>query len=150
MLKYRPNGEKLVFDEEGNARAAYELEDETKFREKGLAEEQREKFVLQEREKVARHDLEDKAVVKEKRLEKKIRRKQREKEAAKAAVAQTGGYESDDDNAPKRDLLQDKTRQDEDADEGALGFEDLENHGCWFDGLSALKCAREWNSHLTT
>ncbi|BFZ59770.1 ATP-dependent RNA helicase dbp4 [Saitoella coloradoensis] len=81
MLKYRGNGEKLIFDEEGNAHKLYELEDEASFKKKGDVTEQQKKFVEEERKRVEEADIEDKAQAKEKKREKRRRQLEREREA---------------------------------------------------------------------
>ncbi|KAF2637070.1 DEAD-domain-containing protein [Massarina eburnea CBS 473.64] len=79
LLKFMDTGKKLVYDEDGNAHQAYELEDEADFRSKGLPEEQRQKFVEAAREVVAQADVDDKAMAKTKRKEKMRKRKDRER-----------------------------------------------------------------------
>ena len=80
LLKFKGKGTKLVFDDEGEAHPIYELEDETKFREQGDAETQRERFVTNEGLKLQSADTADKAAMKLKRREKMLKRKQRENE----------------------------------------------------------------------
>ncbi|KAH8700806.1 putative DEAD box RNA helicase [Talaromyces proteolyticus] len=82
LLKYKGHGTKLLFDEEGNAHNAYELEDEDKFRAGGDADTQRAKFLDAEAEKTRAADIEDKEVAKQKKREKKEKRKARERELA--------------------------------------------------------------------
>jgi ATP-dependent RNA helicase DDX10/DBP4 len=106
MLKYRDRGERLVFDDDGTARPVYELEDEEKFKARGEVEVQRQKFVDEEREKVAAHDVEDKRRVKERRLEKKIKRKQREKDEKAGAAAVKAGGENEEGDGQAVDLRQ--------------------------------------------
>ncbi|KAL2070565.1 hypothetical protein VTL71DRAFT_13591 [Oculimacula yallundae] len=91
MLKLKEKGTKQVFDEDGNARPVYVLEDEDAFRKRGTAEDQRAKFLEEESAKVREADLEDKQLAKEKKREKREKRKARE-----AAERE----ESDDDEAP--------------------------------------------------
>lgn len=78
MLKFKGNPTKLVYDEDGNAHAVYELQDEDDFAEAGPAEEQRRKFVEGETERVREADVDDKAHAKQKRREKRDKRKARE------------------------------------------------------------------------
>ena len=80
LLKYKGKGTKLVFDDEGEAHPIYELEDEQKFRQQGDAEEQREKYVADEGQRLKAIDPSDKLAMKAKRKEKMEKRKQREKE----------------------------------------------------------------------
>ncbi|KAL1587383.1 hypothetical protein WHR41_03936 [Cladosporium halotolerans] len=82
LLKLKGQGQKLVFDEDGNAHQLYELEDENDFRARGEAEDQRRKFLEEEAERVAEADVADKALVKEKRRAKKEKRKERERAEA--------------------------------------------------------------------
>ncbi|RSM14320.1 ATP-dependent RNA helicase DBP4 [Fusarium oligoseptatum] len=56
MAKFKGNSTKLVFDEEGNAHAVYELQDEEDFHQEGPAEEQRRKFVEDETTRVKEAD----------------------------------------------------------------------------------------------
>jgi ATP-dependent RNA helicase DDX10/DBP4 len=115
LLKYREKGQRLVFDDDGEAHPIYELEDEEEFKRRGLPEQQRQRFIEEERGKVSMQDLDDKLTVKVKRKEKNDRRRQREREEAER---KQGDYEQDedgedgeyDDNGDQdhgRDLLQD-------------------------------------------
>ncbi|KAG9957684.1 P-loop containing nucleoside triphosphate hydrolase protein, partial [Aureobasidium melanogenum] len=79
LLKFKESGQKLVFDDEGNAHQIYELEDEDAFKAKGTAEEQRKKFLEEEAQRVRESDLLDKALAKEKKRAKKEKRKERER-----------------------------------------------------------------------
>ncbi|CAD6967110.1 unnamed protein product [Tilletia controversa] len=91
----RGSGDKLIFDDEGNARSAYAITSEETFlgtvaeREGGIADEIR-RFGEEEREALRERDVLDKERVREKRREKK----RREKERAKGAVE---GGSSDED-----------------------------------------------------
>ncbi|THX26605.1 P-loop containing nucleoside triphosphate hydrolase protein, partial [Aureobasidium pullulans] len=67
LLKFKESGQKLVFDDDGNAHQIYELEDEDAFKAKGTAEEQRQKFLEEEAQRVRESDLLDKALAKEKK-----------------------------------------------------------------------------------
>ncbi|KAF1989272.1 DEAD-domain-containing protein [Aulographum hederae CBS 113979] len=91
LLKLKDKGTKLVFDDEGNARPLYELEDEEAFKARGKPEMQRERFVEMERGRVEEVDREDKARAKERRREKVRKRKERERREVE------GGGEADDD-----------------------------------------------------
>lgn len=79
LLKFKESGTKLVFDDEGNAHQIYELEDEDAFKAKGTAEEQRQKFLEEEAQRVRESDLLDKALAKEKKRQKREKRKERER-----------------------------------------------------------------------
>jgi len=94
LLKFKESGQKLVFDDEGNAHQIYELEDEDAFKAKGTAEEQRKKFLEEEAQRVRESDLLDKALAKEKKRAKKEKRKERER-------GEEAGSEDDEDEGPQ-------------------------------------------------
>lgn len=79
LLKFKGHGQKIVFDDDGNARSLYELVDEDEFRAQGPVEELRRLFVEGEGEKVAEADLEDKELARQKRKEKRERQKMLER-----------------------------------------------------------------------
>ncbi|KAG0368962.1 P-loop containing nucleoside triphosphate hydrolase protein [Gamsiella multidivaricata] len=79
-LKNQGKGNKLIFDEEGQAHEIYELEDEASFHAKGDASSQQKEFLEKERKVMDKADTIDKSAAKEKLREKKLRRKQRERE----------------------------------------------------------------------
>ncbi|KAH6894541.1 P-loop containing nucleoside triphosphate hydrolase protein [Thelonectria olida] len=93
MLKFKGNPTKMVFDEDGNAHAVYELQDEDDFRGDGTAEEQRQKFVEGETSRVREADVDDKLHAKQKRREKRDKRKARE-------AMERNGIDPDGDEAP--------------------------------------------------
>ncbi|KAH6672773.1 DEAD/DEAH box helicase [Plectosphaerella plurivora] len=80
MLKFKGTATKLIFDEDGVGRPLYELQDEKDFAASGPAEEQRQRFVEGEAEKVKEADEDDKQLAKDKRREKRLKRKAREAE----------------------------------------------------------------------
>ncbi|KAJ0161196.1 ATP-dependent RNA helicase dbp-4, partial [Colletotrichum tanaceti] len=80
MLKFKGRGQKLVFDEDGNAHAIYELQDEDDFVREGPAEELRRRFVADEAARVKEADVEDKLAAKGRLKEKRLKRKAREAE----------------------------------------------------------------------
>ncbi|KAL4891544.1 ATP-dependent RNA helicase dbp4 [Aspergillus ambiguus] len=80
LLKFKGKGSKLIYDDEGNPHELYEMEDEEQFRAKGDAREQQARFLAAEAERTRMADVEDKALVKQKRREKKEKRKARERE----------------------------------------------------------------------
>ncbi|RPA71482.1 DEAD-domain-containing protein [Ascobolus immersus RN42] len=82
LAKLKPKGTKLIFDDEGTAHPLYELENLDDFSKAGTAQEQREKFVDAERERVKVEDEVDRELAKQKRREKKEKRKRREREEA--------------------------------------------------------------------
>jgi ATP-dependent RNA helicase DDX10/DBP4 len=95
MLKFKGSATKLVFDDDGNAHAIYELQDEEDFKEDGDAEEQRRKFLEGETERVKEADVDDKALAKQRKREKKEKRKAAER------MERNGGYADDDGDAPQ-------------------------------------------------
>lgn len=80
LLKLKEKGSKLVFDDEGNPRQIYELEDENQFNQRGPAAAQKDQFLEKEQERLRAADLVDKETAKEKKRER--REKQRAREAA--------------------------------------------------------------------
>ncbi|KAK2031357.1 DEAD/DEAH box helicase [Colletotrichum zoysiae] len=80
MLKFKGRGQKLVFDDDGNAHPIYELRDEDDFGREGPAEELRQRFVDDEAARVREADVEDKAAARERLKEKRLKRKAREAE----------------------------------------------------------------------
>jgi len=87
LAALKSKGVKLRFDDEGNARSAYELQAEEKFLASGAPEDQRKSFLQQEEEKVKIADVEDRDLAKRKKREKKEKRKQREREAMGEVMA---------------------------------------------------------------
>lgn len=78
--KTKGNPTKLVFDDEGNPHAIYELGGEEDFLKAGSAEVQKKEFIDKESEAMKAVDVEDKQVARDKRLEKKRRRQERMRE----------------------------------------------------------------------
>lgn len=81
MLKLKGQGTKVTFDDDGQARSAYELQDLEAFEAAGGAQQQREAYVRAEAERMREADVVDRQVAREKRQEKKRKRKEREREA---------------------------------------------------------------------
>lgn len=79
LLKFKGHGQKLVFDDDGNAHPVYELIGEDEFKQQGPVDELRRQFVDQETEKVQEADVEDKELAKARRKEKRERRKELER-----------------------------------------------------------------------
>jgi len=79
MAKYKSTGTKLVFDDEGEAHAIYEMKDDVEFRDKKRAKELGREFAEQQRGQMVQADAEDKEVAKDKKKEKKRKRKERER-----------------------------------------------------------------------
>ncbi|GMM30054.1 RNA-dependent ATPase [Martiniozyma asiatica (nom. inval.)] len=151
-------GSKFVFDDDGEARPAYELDNEEDF----LAEDanvQKEEFLNTEKEKMAIYDEVDKGVAKEKRQEKKRRRKELERiengdysDASDEEPVYILGGDNEDDNVDlDRDLEDssdeeperkkqkkwfesDKYKQREATDDGIIEIEQPET----IDDLEAL------------
>lgn len=78
MLKFKGNPTKLVFDDDGEAHAIYELQDKGDFDQQGPAHEQRQRFVESEAARVRDADVDDKQLAKQRKREKRDRRKARE------------------------------------------------------------------------
>jgi ATP-dependent RNA helicase DDX10/DBP4 len=93
MLKFKGLGTKMVFDDEGEAHALYEMQGEEDFKQDGPAEEQRQRFVEGEFTRVKEADVDDKLLAKQKRKEKRDKRKAREREerALERAERRGGG-----------------------------------------------------------
>lgn len=104
MLKFKGRGEKLVFDEDGNAHQIYELQNEDDFEKEGPAEALRKKFVEGEAARVKEADVDDKLAAKGRLKEKRLKRKQREAEERGEVVPKgaegpqvAGGDDGDED-----------------------------------------------------
>ncbi|KAI7904778.1 P-loop containing nucleoside triphosphate hydrolase protein [Cokeromyces recurvatus] len=95
-VKTMPRGEKVLFDEEGNAHAMYELVDEEDFLKEGDVKSQIKAFIEEKGEAMQTADKEDKEIAKQKRLEKKIKRKERERAAMKEEMGEA--YSSEEEN----------------------------------------------------
>ncbi|KAK0512377.1 hypothetical protein JMJ35_005505 [Cladonia borealis] len=74
LLKLKPKGKKLVFDESGNPQEIYELESESQFQAHGPADSQKAKFLAAEQERLQNADVADKQAAKAKRKEKREKR----------------------------------------------------------------------------
>lgn len=102
LAKLKPKGTKLIFDDDGNSHAMYELQDEDGFRADGTAEAQRRRFVEEEGRKVREADVQDRVLAKEKRREKKEKRRRREaEEAARDAEAEAEAEAEESDGGVK-------------------------------------------------
>ena len=82
LAKAGPRGTKLLFDEDGRAHELYEFRDVKDVDVKR----DRTEFMRKEIGKMQRADVDDKAVVKEKRREKKRKRKEREREEVSPTI----------------------------------------------------------------
>ncbi|KAF4778846.1 DEAD/DEAH box helicase [Colletotrichum scovillei] len=105
MLKFKGRGEKLVFDEDGNAHQIYELQNEDDFEKEGPAEALRKKFVEGEAARVKEADVDDKLAAKGRLKEKRLKRKQREAEERGEVVpkgAEGPQYSGSEDERPKK------------------------------------------------
>lgn len=71
LLKLKDKGTKLVFDDQGQARQIYELEDENQFRQRGTADMQKVQFLDAEQRKLQAADIADKQTARNKRKKKK-------------------------------------------------------------------------------
>ena len=74
LLKLKPKGKKLVFDDSGTAHEIYELEHESQFQAQGPADSQKAKFLAAEQERLQNADVADKQAARAKRKEKRERR----------------------------------------------------------------------------
>ncbi|KAL4398844.1 ATP-dependent RNA helicase Dbp4 [Malassezia pachydermatis] len=100
----RGSGDRVVFDDEGNARSLYELQDEHAFHAQGDVRAQIEQHAEAERARMAEADVIDKDRAKQKRQEKRRRMKEIErmqaemhgKRPASSHVAMEGEWDSDD------------------------------------------------------
>jgi ATP-dependent RNA helicase DDX10/DBP4 len=78
MVKYRGLGEKLVFDDDGQAHQVYEMKDADELARKGVdVMKLGKEFAEEQRGMMKEVDVVDKAIVKDKRKEKKRRQKER-------------------------------------------------------------------------
>ncbi|THW21702.1 P-loop containing nucleoside triphosphate hydrolase protein [Aureobasidium pullulans] len=131
LLKFKESGQKLVFDDDGNAHQIYELEDEDAFKAKGTAEEQRQKFLEEEAQRVRESDLLDKALAKEKKRAKKEKRKEREREENASDEEEGEGETLPDASADFKKFLAG-------SEDGSEGEEDDEQpkkkQKKWFEG----------------
>ena len=80
LLRFKGRGEKVVFDDEGEAHHPYRIRDEAAFRADGDAEAQRRAFVEAEAARARGADPEDKQAHRDRLREKRERRKARERE----------------------------------------------------------------------
>lgn len=81
----RGSGDRVVFDDEGNARSLYELQDERAFRAEGDVDAQIAAHEAEERARMAAADVGDKERARQKRLEKKWRQKELERQLEEQA-----------------------------------------------------------------
>ena len=95
LLKLKGKGSKLLFDDEGNARQMYELENEDDFNARGPASDQQRRFVETQQPRLREADLADKQLAKEKRKAKREKQKERERAEADGEVkgVELGGGE---------------------------------------------------------
>ncbi|KAG5519736.1 hypothetical protein PMAC_000009 [Pneumocystis sp. 'macacae'] len=73
MLKYRPKGTKLIYDDDGNIYDVYKFQDEASFHKVGTIDDQKTKYIEKEKEKMLENDILDKIETKEKRHQKRKR-----------------------------------------------------------------------------
>ncbi|XBW35993.1 hypothetical protein QEN19_001568 [Hanseniaspora menglaensis] len=90
ILLNQGSSKKLVFDDEGNAKPAYQVLGEEQFAKDGDLETQLEKFITKENENMKVADIDDKEVAKAKKQEKKRKRQERQR------MEVEGKYESSD------------------------------------------------------
>ncbi|KKF93034.1 ATP-dependent RNA helicase dbp-4 [Ceratocystis platani] len=141
LLKYRGPAEKIVFDDEGNPRAIYELKNEEDFKNEGPVEEQIRRFVTEEAQALKDADADDKKLAKQRRKEKRDKRKQREREEELGYAAPRAG--SGDEGAGSDGDYSD----DGDADAGVqLAGGDYEDPSAALDFLRSLPIAASGNN----
>ncbi|CAI8504840.1 unnamed protein product [Hanseniaspora opuntiae] len=90
ILLSQGSSKKFVFDDEGNAKPAYEVLGEAEFAKDGDLETQLGKFIAKENELMKTADIDDKNIAKAKKLEKKRKRQEKER------MLQESYYNSDD------------------------------------------------------
>ncbi|KAI9723928.1 MAG: ATP-dependent RNA helicase dbp4 [Candelaria pacifica] len=97
LLKLRGRGTKLIYDANGIAHPIYELENEEQFKQRGTAEDQREKFLNQEKKRIQAADLADKQVAKDKRKQRKEKKRISEEadEEEESFRAELAPYDAD-------------------------------------------------------
>jgi len=115
LLRFKGKGDKVVFDDEGNAHHPYRLRDEADFAAEGDAEAQRQRFVEGESARVKEADVDDKITAKDRKREKKERRKARE--AAEAAGIEWSGGKG---NKGKQVVMLPSDEDEDDVDPLAL------------------------------
>ena len=116
----RGKADKIVFDDEGNARSLYELQNEEAFRQQGDVAAQIAAHEAEERARMAEADVVDKERAKRKRQEKKRRAKEIERQLAeangtRAPAAEFAGGELDVDDLPDLVLPGDASGDDDEA-----------------------------------
>ncbi|KAL5514712.1 hypothetical protein ACEPAG_2028 [Sanghuangporus baumii] len=118
MLKYKGQGEKLLFDDEGKAHKIYEMREvEEEFKDRDALDVAKE-FAEGERGKLKEADVEDKAQVKEKKREKKRKRKEKERQeraAAGSSGLQVGSTLDDGYSSPSFDFISSGSDADDDT-----------------------------------
>ncbi|KAG0203009.1 ATP-dependent RNA helicase dbp4 [Mortierella sp. NVP41] len=137
-IKNQGQGNKLLFDEDGQAHELYELEDEASFHAKGDASTQQKDFLEKEKKVMDRADVIDKSAAKEKLREKKAKRKQREREDMmdddsedEEMVVTLGNPDDSDDQGG--DYLMDEDQSEEEEEEE----ETPKKRGWWQDKADA-------------
>lgn len=135
---------KMVFDDDGNAHPVYELESEQDFRKKGSVSDQVREFVEKESEHMAKVDVDDKKLAKQKRQEKKRRRKELERlqneeyEEGFSDEAEEEYSSSEDEEQPRKKRWFEKEKEEESEEEVYEEPETLED----LEGLSEKLLAR--------
>ncbi|ORE03375.1 DEAD-domain-containing protein, partial [Rhizopus microsporus var. microsporus] len=115
-IKNMPRGEKIVFDEEGEAHALYELATEQDFLKEGDVKDQIKAFIDEKGQEMQQADVEDKELVKQKRLEKKIKRKERER-AEREEMEGIEGHEEDDEEMGESEEEEEEESEEESEEE---------------------------------
>lgn len=118
LLKHMDKGVKIRFDEEGNEMAPdSHLITEGDFKSMGTAEEQRQKFLEEERNRVQQADLEDKEAAREKKRTKREKRKERERLAEMESEDEEEGAEVEADEDALANFIADAGSDSEGSDD---------------------------------
>ncbi|KAI8992101.1 P-loop containing nucleoside triphosphate hydrolase protein [Mycotypha africana] len=118
-IKNMPKGEKVIFDEEGNAHAEYEFINEEDFLKAGDAKTQIKAFIDEKSTAMETADKEDKEIVRQKRLEKKIKRKERERAVTEGYSGEESDVASDEDNVSAMSEDESESEEEEEEEEKA-------------------------------
>ncbi|KAH7052820.1 P-loop containing nucleoside triphosphate hydrolase protein [Linnemannia elongata] len=143
--KNQGQGNKLLFDEDGQAHELYELEDEASFHAKGDALSQQKEFLEKEKKVMDRADVVDKSTAKEKLREKKAKRKQREREDMMdedseddgEMVVTLGNPDDSDDQGDDYSMDEDNYSGDDNSDNEDDDEETPKKRGWWQDKADA-------------
>jgi ATP-dependent RNA helicase DDX10/DBP4 len=117
LLKFKGHGSHMHFDDDDVPHEAEYYEREEEFKKKGLAEEQREAFLREEKERAREADFQDKEVARRKRKEKREKKKSRGKDVdvedacGEERVAVLAPYEVDEERNEEAHTRQPKEKR---------------------------------------